>query len=74
MKTGGAIKLKLPMPLKYGYSTSITRQYNKHPLNDGYYNCVPVNNNEVGIRLDNFKTNLDQEDSYYITVVGSPLI
>lgn len=73
IESGGLIKLKLPISIKWGYSTSISRQYNNHPLSEGYYTCVPVNTNEIGIRLDEFRNSLDKSDSYYITIIGSPL-
>lgn len=70
----GAVILRLPTPVKYGYySTSITRQYNKHSLSEGYYSCVPVSNEEIGVRLDGFKNNLEHSDNYYITVIGTPV-
>lgn len=73
IESGGLIKLKLPISIKYGYSTSVSRQYNHHPLSEGYYTCVPVNTNEIGIRLDEFRNSLDKNDVYYITIIGSPL-
>lgn len=73
IESGGLIKLKLPISIKYGYSTSISRQYNNHLLGEGYYTCVPVSTNEIGIRLDDFRNSLDKTDTYYITIIGSPL-
>lgn len=73
IESGGLIKLKLPISIKHGYSTSISRQYNNHPLSEGYYTCVPVNTNEIGILLDEFRNSLDKIDVYYITIIGSPL-